>query len=756
MIGTFVFKYRWLIVLAWLGGAGALLWLVEPPAEGLNEQVSFLPAEADHRKAVEAFGRHFPDGGGFSEAVVVFERRGGELTGDDLAAVERIARRIPKPPPRSAQALADDLAAITLRSPKSLGLATNPLTGKPIAANPLISRPSKAGQAALIIASVPANFITVRSANVVKHIRRVIADSSLPAGLSAAVTGSGGFGHDYALACRRSHSRTLQVTLAAVIIILLVVYRAPLAAMVPLTAISLAAIVATKLLALGQHFGMHVGTAEMIFLIVLLYGAGTDYSLLLISRYREFCRAGAPGAQPAAKALGATFPAILASAGTDTAGLLMLSFAQFGIFRTTGPAVAVGLVLALAAAVTLVPALLAIAGEKIFWPGKMRLRSAERSRQRVWPKIAAAVTARPALVLVAVLAVLAAPAQQGARLTWVYDTLADMSDTYDAARGAEAAGRHWPVGQISPVKILVESAEPLRPQQWSRISARLTQAVGSVPGVSDVRSLSQPVGKNLSPFIDLFVRLFGGRKAGGHYLGDDLRAIRMEAVLDAPAFSLEAMDTVARLRQVLAAQVADPGAPGPAANVHIAGATAEMIDVRQVTQRDFYLVAVLVLGVIFLMIFALLRDAILSAFMVASTVLSYLATLGLASWVFVGLFGQAGLDWKVEVFLFVVMVAVGVDYSIFLAARMTEEARRPGVAGGAEAVRRALVRTGPVISSCGVIMAATLGSLMAGDLRLLKQLGFALALGMLMDTFIVRPLLLPAFATLTRRAGRKR
>jgi RND superfamily putative drug exporter len=185
--------------------------------------------------------------------------------------------------------------------------------------------------------------------------------------------------------------------------------------------------------------------------------------------------------------------------------------------------------------------------------------------------------------------------------------------------------------------------------------------------------------------------------------------------------------------------------------VQLVGATAEMADIRAVTQRDFYRVAALSLSAVFAIVVVLLRDLLLAAFMVASTVLSYLATLGATSWFFTACLGVTGLDWKVEVFLFVVMVAVGQDYNIFLAARLAEESLTADVR---TAARLAVVRTGGVISSAGVIMAATLGSLAAGDLLLLVELGFAFALGMLVDTFLVRPLLLPTFAVLTGRTGR--
>jgi RND superfamily putative drug exporter len=199
---------------------------------------------------------------------------------------------------------------------------------------------------------------------------------------------------------------------------------------------------------------------------------------------------------------------------------------------------------------------------------------------------------------------------------------------------------------------------------------------------------------------------------------------------------------------------ADPQAQ---ATIFLTGATAEMINTRAVTHSDFHLIAVLVLSVILVIMLVLLRQILLSVFMVLSTVVSYFATLGLCHWLLVcvppliGMGHFNGLDWKVEIFLFVVMVSVGQDYNIFLAGRLMQEARR---LPARLAAREALVTTGPVISSAGLIMAATLGSLMAGNLALLVQLGFALALGMLIDTFVVRPLLLPSFATLTGKTGK--
>ena len=208
--------------------------------------------------------------------------------------------------------------------------------------------------------------------------------------------------------------------------------------------ITLAALVAHHLLTLGVGFGMHVGTAERIFVFVLLYGVGVDYSLLYLSRFREFLQAGGDPLAAAAEALRATAPAIGASAGTDIAGLAMLSAAQFKIFQTTGKAVPVALLVALAAALTLVPATAAIAHRRLFWPGRKMGLIGEG---RLWPRLAGVVTRRPGLVLAAAGAVLIVPAVRAVRMEFVYDTLTALTEQYDSVRGAGMVRRHWPPGR---------------------------------------------------------------------------------------------------------------------------------------------------------------------------------------------------------------------------------------------------------------------------------------------------------------------
>jgi len=580
-------------------------------------------------------------------------------------------------------------------------------------------------------------------------------------GLRTAVTGSAGFCRDYLLAHERSHDKTLMVTVVAVIVVLLLVYRAPLAAAVPLSAIGILTAITTKLTVLGQGLGLSTGTAERLFMLLLLFGAGVDYSLLFISRYREYLGAGRSTKKAFILALDTSVGAIAASAVTTAAGLGTLCLARFGVFRDVGPAIVLALLAAGFASISLVPAMVAIFGPKMFWPRcegrdhracgamrpsglSLRLGLGVEDQDKLWRSLAGYVTRRPALVLLLTLAVLAWPAWQGVTLSWSYDAHSSLPARYSASRGMDIVHRHWSTGEISQARVLVVSpcSQPVR--QWFSTSARIVSDLRGTIGLSDIRGVATPLGLGERGLANVAAVLLGWGQVQSQFISPDRRAMWFSTTLKDRPQSPEAMDCLDRIRSATEQTLAKDALP---AQIHLSGATAETMDLRDVTQSDFRRLTILSLSVILLIVAALLRDVLLSVFMVAATVAGYLATLGVTSWVF-GLLGGSGLDWEVEVFLFIVMVAVGQDYNLFFAVRLAQESQGLDVA---PATHRALVHTGRVISSCGVIMAATLGSMVVGEIRMLQQLGFALGLGMLIDTFVVRPLLLPSFIVLTRR-----
>jgi RND superfamily putative drug exporter len=745
-IGQRVLRWRWGLVAIWAGAAAAFMLLVPqpPPMAGLTTDM--LPADSPFNQAVAQMARYFPDKSSVSQAAVVLERPDGLLTDADRAYAEQIAEAIADP--RRGGLPAEVRSRLTVRSPGALAIM-----GK---ANPLRSSD---GRATIVSVNLPYSHASTQAVQIVNDIHAALGERARPPGLSAAVTGSAAYGRDYIVATERSHDRIVVLTIVVIVVILLAVYRAPLAAIVPLVGIGLAAALTTKLMIAGRVLGLGSGTAERLFMLVLLFGAGVDYSMLFISRYREFIGALHPPRDAFVRALDASFGAIVCSAAATAGGLATLCFVRFGLFRDVGPAIVLALVVAAAASVTVVPALVVIIGPRVFWParpgqsavsgqaagGASVIGWLERMRDRTWPAVAAFVTRRPVLVLLATFIALAMPATRGGRLTWVYDAQGSLTGTYDAVRGIAMVERHWPAGETAPLTVLATAEARHTSTRWTSACARIVAAIRGIAGVAEVRSLSTPLGLHADPSrLAALKSMAGNRRLRREFISADGRATWLSVVLKSgpqtPSSLAAAVQIHAAAQQALSQE-------GIQARIHLTGPTAETLDLREVSQEDFRRTAIGAMAVIFLIVLVLLRDVLLSAFMVAATVLGYVATLGLTYWTFAA-FGQHGLGWEVQVFLYIVMVAVGQDYNIFFAVRLAQEGER---LAPVQATEQALIHTGRVISSCGLIMAATLGSMMAGDVRMLRQLGFALALGMLIDTFIIRPLLLPSFIVLTRR-----
>jgi RND superfamily putative drug exporter len=415
--------------------------------------------------------------------------------------------------------------------------------------------------------------------------------------------------------------------------------------------------------------------------------------------------------------------------------------------------VAAALTVALLASLSLAPALAGIAGRWLFWPVAPKPGRDATHRSRTWSALARVVTSRPGLVLAAMAVLLAGPAWRATRITWTYDALSGIDPEVrenigNAAAGVEMARRHWPIGEIAPLQVVVDRPAPADTSQWLALSKKLEAIALAQPGVDGVRSLHSPLGRGVELQADSPAEQMLRRFAAGEYLDSSRRVLRMEILLSTQPLGNTAM---ARARQVKASLAKAVTQTMPDARLGLAGSTAQMLEIRRVTSGDFRRVVVLVLAVVFAVVLLLLRDLWLTLFMVALIGVSYLASLGLFAWIAPLVVGGSGFDWKVQIFLFVVMAAVGVDYNIFLAARLGQEARR---FPPRQAVAEAMIHTGPVISSCGLIMACTLGSLMVGQIQLLKQLGLAFAIGMTVETFLVRPLVLPSFAAIYRRFGR--
>jgi putative drug exporter of the RND superfamily len=707
-------------VAAWLllGAAGLLAHARIDDVTAAGES-SFLPADAESTQAVKAL-QHVSGGGEEVPAVVVFERQGG-LGRRDLRAIGRIGDGL-------------DRLGLTGVTP-----VIDPFSGAPRYRHDLatvaqvangIGPLSRDGEAALLFLAIDAQD---RGAVVegVDRIRGYLRAHARP-GLRAFVTGPGGIAADLEAVASEAAHTLLFATVGLVLLLLLLVYRAPVLALLPLAAVAAAYLVAVGIAYLLIEAGWITVNAEgTMLLLVLIFGAGTDYSLLLVHRFREelalerdregprrslpsFATEGAlpiPTTRQALdRAIRETRGALFASAGTVIAAMLVLLVADLESTHWLGPILAIGIAVMLAAAFTLLPALLAILGERAFWsPWGREMQSrgsfvgsdTTKEPRDWWDRVAGLVRRRSGTIVVCVLALVGVLCL--GNLTH-HDTLGfgqGVTKPTDSSEGTEALERHFPAGLGSPLTAVVGAeAAPAVVHGMQRLDSVQLALPAPIPG--------------------------------------DASQALVALVLHGNPYGSDAAEAVKEIRTRLHAL-----APGGL----LGGIPAENLDVEQTNARDTKLIVPLVLLVVGLILIAVLRALTAPAYLIATVVLSFGATLGLATFAFTEVFATEGLAFNLELMAFIFLVALGVDYNIFLMTRAREEAAARGTREG---VLAALVHTGGVVTGAGLILAGTFATLTLLPLEELVQIGATVAFGVLLDTFLVRALLIPA---VTHRLG---
>ena len=511
-------------------------------------------------------------------------------------------------------------------------------------------------------------------------------------GLQVAVTGSAALVADGGVSSKALNTLLL-TALLIVVIILILVYRSPLLWLLPLLG-ALGAIVVAEAAVHGMlNSGLTVSTLSAAILRVLVLGAATDYALLLIHRYREELRQHADTGDAMAAALRRTLPTLLASAGTVVCAMVCLLAAQSASLHGLGPVGAVSIVAALLAQITFLPALLLVLGRAAFWPRIPRDGQPGRESSRVWTGVGNRVARHPARVAVTAVVLLGAAATGLAALHINNSPLADIKGHPASVTGANLLTEHYGPGVTEPLTILSPPGEA----SAAAAAARATPDIAAV-------SPSGPVHGYAS----------------------------YSATLSVPPYSTAGYAAVASLRQRL-----DAGAPGSL----LGGDPAVQYDITRAAHRDTLLLIPLVLAVILVIIALLLRAVIAPLVLVATTALSFAASFGLASLLWRYGFGYDGIEAQLPMYIFIFLVALGVDYNIFLAARIREESASLGIGQG---TLRGLAVTGGVITAAGIVMAATFSALTLIPAVAVAEVGVAVALGVLLDTVLVRTVLVPA------------
>lgn len=752
------------VIAAWVALAAITQWAAPPWDQVTRDgDLAYLPAEMTSVRAESLLAEAFPNRRTRSEIVVVVERADGALTPADLAVADRLAQRLA--PGRIAELPIEKLWD-----------RRTAVVGKKF-----VSPVSQRGQAALVVLRLAPEFMAVQNMGILARVQQEIAaerhESGWPHGLQVGVSGSAAIGGDMLTSAAESVRTTDVMSVAFVLIVLILVYRSPALVLVPLVTMVVSVTVATNVVALLTQFSeqtqwidFKVFKTTKIFITVILWGSGTDYCLFLISRYREELDEGRDRFLAMREALRKVSPALIGSAMTTILGLSMMAFADFGKFRNSGPAIAVCLAVALAASLTLAPALIRGLGGAVFWPFGVAKPATQASgveiRSRFWEWLSQTIVARPGAIFAAVVLLLAPLAWAGLDVPISYDLLQELRADRPSVVGTQMLRRHFGAGETGPIIVLAHRPQGGLDQPAARQPIRdLTAWFYEAPEVVGVRSLVEPLGDRPRRW-GLAARSDRERLAAQRhpdtieiFLAQSPKlqgqVTRFDVIQRFDPFSKEAIAVVDRLDSRLQALADDPKSYWHGASFELSGTSSGLRDLQAVTVSDQALIQRLVLLSTLAVLIAVLRRPGLCVYLMLTVLFSYFVTIGATKSFFAWLDGPTfeGLDWKAPIFLFVILVATGVDYNVYLAARMVEEQRRYG---WLEGLRRAVSVTGGIITSCGLIMAGTFLAMMFGSLRAMVELGFALTLGILLDTFVVRALLVPAaLAWRYRRLERK-
>ena len=685
------------LILIWFaafGAGGASFGVLSDVVE--NDQAQFLPADAESTRVQDAQSEF--RSADVIPAIVVYARDDG-LTDADIAVIEADAAAF-----GDVDGVPDD--------------GVSP---------PVVSEDGEAAEVFVQLVS------SVEVDVAVGALRDRVGETAVD-GLEAAVTGPAGFTADLAGAFAGIDGLLLVVAFSAVFVILVIVYRSPLLPVIVLgtSLTALCASVLTVVALARAEVLMLNGQAQGI-LFILVIGAATDYSLLYIARFREALHANERRWDATWAALRGAWEPILASGGTVIAGVLMLLASELISNKILGPVSAIGIVFAVLTALTLLPALMLWAGRAAFWPVRPKVAAHAEvddvaGRRGIWAKVSRLVARRPRvawLVSTLLLAVMAVGMTQ-LKADGVPSSEFVLGQS-QARNGQALLSAHFPGGSGTPAVVIAGEAQ----------LQDVAEVLLATDGVESVAVVSGDSSSGVLPVTDDGIQPLGpsGTRAGDPTVIDG--RVQLDATLAAASDSDEAEHVVSTLRAELAevSSGADP--------VLVGGTTAIALDTKAASIRDRTVIIPLVLVVILVILMLLLRAIVAPLLLIGTVVLSFAAALGVSALVFNGILRFPGADPVVPLYGFVFLVALGVDYNIFLMTRVREESARHGTRDG---VLGGLVVTGAVITSAGLVLAATFAALGVLPILFLAQISFIVAFGVLLDTFLVRSLLVPALS----------
>jgi putative drug exporter of the RND superfamily len=659
-------KHPWIVIAVWVVIAGALAMGPKLQSVTTNDASKGLSNAVESKRADALQQASFPAAKG--TPVIVVYSSDAPLTPADKTAVAR--------------------GEAWLKS------GTEPVNSASVQYSP-------DGKGALIFASLNGNPGEAAFRDSVQAIRDHFGDSVN--GMQVRVTGPGGLITDVYKIFLNADVKLLLGTVILVLVLLLLIYRSPVLPFVPLITVGFGYFVAGGILALlAKGFGFTLSGQATSLMVILLFGAGTDYGLLLISRYREDLRREGNARVALATALGGTWEAIAASGLTVTLAVLTLLFAQYGDYRAFAPVLGIGVFVTLIAGLTLMPALLALLGRRAFWPRVPK--EGDATTHRTWRGIAERVAAAPkraAAIVAAVLIVLSLGCLlYSPRFSFTEDFLTNMP----SKEGYALLEKHFPKGALAPTTVLIKA--PQAPPAF--ITGMIVGALTKSPGVA----AAFPTGT-----------------------ADGGKLLSFQVIFEGDPYSKEVLQQLTELRTT--ARNAAAAGNGTAL---VGGPTAIQADTWAQSNRDTLVVAVAALVVVGAILMILLRALVAPLYLLLTNVLSYLAALGATIVITEKLLGWEHISYRIPLYMFIFLVALGSDYNIFITTRIRGEAMAKGLRDGTV---DAVAATGGVLTSAGIILAGTFLILLSQPVKDLAEISIGVALGVLIDTFLVRTALVP-------------
>lgn len=715
-IGRLAVRFRWLIIGFWLVAA-AVGVAVMPGASEFSMSTGFLAHGVESVDARHLMNEAFPqEQGTASTALLVLENPAG-LTPADEDYARRVIREV-----RSYDPNGNVVGATSVYDRPEL--RSNLMSGD--------------GTTLLIPVGIGTEAFGKETGDSVKAIRENLPPA--PAGTRVLVSGDAGLGGDHAQACLAAVEGTALVTLLLIATILLLVYRSPIAPLLPLVVIGTSAAVGLGLVGALMQAGWEFSSFLQQFAIIIVFGAGSDYCLFMLSRYREELRRGLSREEAVVRVMERVGAVIASSAAIVVVGFLAFGFAEFEMFRTIGPGLALTVAVTLLAGLTLVPALMAAVSPRLlFWPARLAPVTVVEARS-AWSWLGHLVVRAPRAVLAAGLVLLLVPTVYLPSLRQTFEIDRELPSTYESVEGLDVVSARFDVSEFLPAHVVVQRDGGWATPDGLAAIGKLGERVRGVTGVSFVRSVVRPLGEPIPPEMAL-----ARPEILAPYVSADGRTALLLVGPGQGTYANATYDTVRAIRAA-----ATGWAPSAGATVLVGGASAEAVDLIDAMNGDTPRIIVLASLGVLVLIGLLLRSLVAPIFLLGGVFLTVATTLAVTAFVFQELvdFRATGVDWIVPIFLFVLLLVLASDYSIFLMSRVKEESEEHGLTEG---VARGVGHTGGVISAAGLILAGTLGTLALTPLGSLVEIGFAIAFGVLLDTFVVRPLFIPA---VTRLLGR--